>query len=366
MVSFYRFCIFALAFTALSGCVTQNYENNSDTPVVENDSTNDEIAMTRISLGMGYLKMGNTEQAKINLEKAKRFAPNLTQVYTAFAHYYDTVDEPELSIDAYEKALSIDPKDADTLNNYGVFLCRQEAYQQAEEKILQAIAIPSYILVSQSYENLALCQLKAHQFEKSEIYIDKSIHHSPSRTSSLIQMARIQYIKADYDNAQVYIKRYERAARNFSSSALALAYKVNKKLHRQRIAKNYAGMLVKMFPHSYESKQYLLDELAFYELDELADVYRLKQRAKQKKSALKKTVVLSPNTKITNEKNNIQDALPLFHVIVKGDDLFTVSQTYNIDIKSLEKWNNITRQALLEIGDEIYLLDPEEQPNGNE
>lgn len=366
MVNFYRFAIFALVLTALAGCVTQNYENNSDTPVVENDSTNDEIAMTRISLGMGYLKMGNTEQAKINLEKAKRFAPNLTQVYTAFAHYYDKVGEPELSVEAYEKALSIDPNDADTLNNYGVFLCRQEEYHRAEEKILQAIAIPSYILVSQSYENLALCQLKAHKFAKSEIYIEKSIQHSPSRTSSLIQMARMQYIKADYDKAQVYIKRFERAARNFSASALALAYKVNKKRHQQRIANNYAAMLIKMFPHAYESKQYLLDELAFYELDELADIYRVKQRAKQAASAQKKTVVLSPNTKKTTQKNDIQGVSRLFHVMVKGDDLFSLSEQYNIEMKTLEKWNNITPQTLLKVGDEIYLSDPAEQPYDNE
>ena len=42
----------------LSGCVSQNYVKNI--PVVENSATQNEIAMTRISLGLGYLKMGNT------------------------------------------------------------------------------------------------------------------------------------------------------------------------------------------------------------------------------------------------------------------------------------------------------------------
>ena len=62
--------------------MTQNYGNDKDTPLIENESSKNEIAMTRISLGLGYLKMGNTQQAKLNLEKAKRFAPNLVQVYT--------------------------------------------------------------------------------------------------------------------------------------------------------------------------------------------------------------------------------------------------------------------------------------------
>ena len=181
----------------ITGCVTQNYENDKNTPVIENESTNNEIAMTRISLGLGYLKMGNTTQAKLNLEKAKRFAPKLVQVHTAFAHYFDSVGEPEQAIASYETALSIKSDDADTLNNYGVFLCKQERYQDAEKQILKAIAQPSYILVSQSYENLALCQLKAKQFNKAELYFDKAILHSPSSASSLLHMVRLQYEKSD-------------------------------------------------------------------------------------------------------------------------------------------------------------------------
>jgi type IV pilus assembly protein PilF len=117
MDKIFRVILPIIFISLLSSCVTKNYENNDDQPVIENNSTNNEIAMTRISLGLGYLKMGNTTQAKLNLEKAKRFAPKLTQVYTAYAHYYDTVDEPELAISSYEKALSFDNKDADTLNN---------------------------------------------------------------------------------------------------------------------------------------------------------------------------------------------------------------------------------------------------------
>ena len=115
-------------------------------------------------------------------------------------------------------------------------------------------------------------------------------------------MARLQYIKADYVKAQSFIKRYERAARNFSSSALALAYKINQKKYQQRVAKNYAGMLIKMFPNSYETKQYLLDELSDFEADEFADIYRLQQISKRKMSSKKKVVVSLPAIKSSIQK----------------------------------------------------------------
>jgi len=400
----------------ISGCVTKNYENDKSTPVVQNESTNNDIAITRISLGLGYLNIGNTSQAKLNLEKAKRFAPKLVQVHTAFAHYYDTVGEPEQAISAYEKALSLSSNDADTLNNYGVFLCKQGRYQEAEKQILKAIAQPSYILVSQSYENLALCQLKADKFAKAELYFDKAILHSPSRASSLLHMVRLQYAKSDFKAAHLYLKRYEKATRRFSASALALAFKVFTKQHNNQTAKNYATMLVKMFPNSYEARQYLLNGLQEIEADQLAQKYQSSFTTKSlAKKSKKRTVKLSPNrtaktetlavikptgkkptidkstiAKVAKAKPIINDSEELIeqksslaapttenkaippkkgndqqqvvtlpvHVVEAGDSLFSISKKYNIHMKAIERWNGFSRGKVLKIGDVIYLANP--------
>jgi type IV pilus assembly protein PilF len=292
-----------LTTSILTACVTKNYGNDKNTPIIENESSNNDIAMTRISLGLGYLKMGNTQQAKLNLEKAKRFSPNLVQVYTAFAHYYETVDEPDLTIEAYEQALRLNSQDADTLNNYGVFLCRQGNYAAAEQQILKAIAIPSYILVAQSYENLALCQLKAKQFDNAQKYLEKAIAHSPNRASSLLQMVRLQYAKSDYKLAQTYLYQFEKSTRKFSADTLALAFKVYEKQGNKRIAKNYGSMLVKMFPNSFESKQYILNELYQIDADKLAKEYRASIQSKQGTEKKKRVVVLSPKSSIENSND---------------------------------------------------------------
>ncbi|MBA6390213.1 type IV pilus biogenesis/stability protein PilW [Colwellia sp. BRX10-3] len=299
------FFIALLTTSTLTACVTQNYGNDKDTPLIENESSKNEIAMTRISLGLGYLKMGNTQQAKLNLEKAKRFSPNLVQVYTAFAHYYDTVGEPDLATQAYEHALSIDDQDADTLNNYGVFLCRHEKYAAAEKQMLKAIAIPSYILVAQSYENLAFCQLKAKQFDKAQTYLEKAIAHSPNRASSLLQMMRLQYAKSDYKLAQTYLYRYEKSTRRFSADALALAFKIFEKQGNKSISSNYGNMLVKMFPNSFEAKQYILNELYQIDADKLAEDYRASLTGESSKKSKKRVVVLSPRKAPTATKASL-------------------------------------------------------------
>jgi len=294
----------AISMSLLSGCVTQSFENNE--PIVKNQANRDEMAATRISLGLGYLKMGDMSQAKHNLEKAKRFSPNLVQVHTAFAHYYETVGESELAITSFEQALSIKADSADTLNNYGVFLCRQGKIAAAEEQFLKAIAVPSYLLVAQSYENLSSCYLQNDDFEKAEVYLSKAIFHSPNRTSTLLQMVRLQYAMTNYKEGKLFLQKFERNTQRFTADSLALAYKLNRKLGKRRTASNYANMLVKMYPQSWEGKQYLLNELEFIEADNLAKKYKFSQKEKKSlptSSNNKRVVKLSPkktvNTPVT-------------------------------------------------------------------
>jgi type IV pilus assembly protein PilF len=281
----------------LSGCVTQNYEND-DTPVVQNQSNRDDMAATRVSLGLGYLKMGNMPQAKQNLEKAKKFAPDMVQVYTAFAHYYETVGEHEQTIESYEEALSIKSDDADTLNNYGVYLCRQDQTDKAEEQLLKAISVPSYILVAKSYENLSSCFLKKDNFDKAEMYLNKAILHSPSSSSTLLQMVRLQYAMGDYEQAKLVKQRFEKVTRRFSSQSLALAYKVHFKLGQRKTAQNYGAMLVKMYPQSWESQQYILNKLEVIQADNLAKRYQASQITEIDSQPKKRTVKLSPKKSI--------------------------------------------------------------------
>ena len=295
---------------ALSACVTENYENDSDKPVVHNEASLNEMAMTRVSLGLGYLKMGNTTQAKLNLEKAKRHAPKLIQVHTAFAHYYETVGEVDLAIEAYEEALSINSEDPDTLNNYGVFLCRLERYDDAEKYMLRAIAIPSYLLVSQSYENLALCQLKDDRFAKAEIYLEKAIQHNPSNSNVYLQMVQLQYAQQDYKAAKRYFIKYEKYTRRFSPQALALGFKVYEKQRKMSTAKNYASMLVKMFPNSFEGKQYILNGLDTIEADRLAERYQEVIKLNNPSKSKKRVVLLSPKRSSVSKSKTVATNSP--------------------------------------------------------
>ncbi|QBY04982.1 type IV pilus biogenesis/stability protein PilW [Thalassotalea sp. HSM 43] len=277
-------------FTGLGGCVTQNFAD--DTPVVEKDYSDNQLAKTRISLALGYLDMGNTAQAKYNLEKARQFSPDLVDVYTAFAHYYETVGEYEQTEESYLAALELAEDDANTLNNFGVFLCRRGRVEEAEVYFKQAIRVPTYIRVSETYENIALCYLKEPEFDKAEDALRRSILHSPNSASSLMQMAQLQYAKKDYEQAANFLSRFELATRRFTPQAIALSFKVQKNLGNDEIANNYATMLLNMFPESVESKQYLDNELSHISADDMAKDYKKYKLLKSGAKVNKKPIVV--------------------------------------------------------------------------
>ena len=356
--------------------MTQNFVNG-DTPVVQNQANRNDMAATRISLGLGYLKMGNMPQAKQNLEKAKKFAPEMVQVYTAFAHYYETVGEHKLTTNSYEKALRLKSDDADTLNNYGVYLCRQNQINAAERQFLKAIAVPTYLLVAKSYENLASCFLKVDEFIKAEGYLDKAILHSPSSASMLFQMVRLQYAMGEYQQAEVFEQRFEKVTRRFTPQSLALAYKLYIKLGQKRKAKNYATMLVNMYPQSWEATQYLLNELKVIDADDLAKRFQLTQDKRQDEKPKKRVVKLSPKKqipehliteleakpskktrKVAQESVKNTRRTPKTHIVTGGDTLLNISEQYNVKIKALRRWNKLSKKKKIRVNDKLFIENP--------
>lgn len=257
----------------VSGCVQKSTYNNTGKPaptVKKVDNVN--AAKTRIALGLQYLKVGQMSNAKFNLEKAKEFAPNLSNVHTAFAYYYQQVGENQLAETAYKKALKLDGDDADALNNYGTFLCKMKRFDEAEKTLLKAIHVPSYLQVAQSYENAALCALENQQYEKAQQYFVQSLDHSALRANTLVNVAGLNYAMGEYKKAQQYAQRLENIG-VVSPRVLLLRALIELKLGRMSQSKKYGTTLVSMYVKSTEALMYLSKSFENSEFEQLRRVY---------------------------------------------------------------------------------------------
>ena len=270
----------------VSGCVQKATYNNTGKPApVAEKVDNIDAAKTRIALGLQYLKVGQMSNAKFNLEKAKTFAPNLSNVHTAFAYYYQLIGENTQAEDAYKKEFKLDSNDADALNNYGTFLCKMKRFDEAEKTLIKAINVPSYLQVAQSYENAALCALENQQYEKAKQYFDQSLSHSALRANTLVNVAGLSYAMGEYKQAQQYAQRLENIG-VVSPRVLLLRALIELKLGRISQSKKYGTTLVSMYVKSPEALMYLSKSFENSEFEQLRRVYLQHQYQQYSKSQL--------------------------------------------------------------------------------
>ena len=59
----------------------------------------------------------------------------------------------------------------------------------------------------------------------------------------------------------------------------------------------------------------------------------------------------------------VQDAL---HTVSPGENLYNISVKYNVKLKALRKWNNISEKNKIRIGDKLYVVDPQTVKNIND
>lgn len=180
-----RLRLFALTLT-LCGCVTTEQLPTSSLSEAEQKS------QARIALGIGYLQQGNMSKARENLQIAVSHAPYYSPAQLALAHYYEQVAEPHSAEKIYRSALNKQPNNGHVLNNYGAFLCKQSRYVEADELFLRAIHQPNYYQIATSYENAALCALKAQHKQQAMNYFKRVLDYQPNRTRSRFKLAKLE------------------------------------------------------------------------------------------------------------------------------------------------------------------------------
>ncbi|MDD1792720.1 type IV pilus biogenesis/stability protein PilW [Enterovibrio makurazakiensis] len=237
----------------LAGCVTVTDKQSN----VKFDSI--QAAESRISLGIAYLNAGQWERARQNLEMAVQFAPKYYRSLISFAHYLEKVEEFDQAEQQYITALRYSPKNGDVQNNYGVFLCRQERYSEAQKAFAKAIDQPYYYKMSGSFENAALCALKAGERQQAKIWFEKAIDHEPNRPLSSVQLARLEVEDSELNDARIRLFKFHKRY-GYRPNSLLTLIELESKAERPNEVTRYANVLARQFPKSNEYRQYLENE----------------------------------------------------------------------------------------------------------
>lgn len=393
-----KFGIVALiAISLLSACSSSTPEQR----LIGSGSFNaQEASKTRVSLGLTYLQNGNFTQAKFNLDKALEFAPRSADAHYAMAYYYEQVEEIELAEESYQQAIDYAPKNADILNSYGAFLCKQSKYEDAKSFFLKAVNSKNYISTAETYENLAICSQSQGLKDDALDYFQSALNHQPTRPQSLFLLAKLQTELKQFADAKKTLWKFERNA-TVTAESLFLSYQIARGMRDTKAALGFGELLKSMFPSHQHTKTYIQEMGKFQPVAQIqrkeltinqpqARELSSKQAAVSDKASLtlspfaqaentidangmnsdestensteingtaSKLQVVQSSSKtennITTETNNTD-----YHIVKPKENLYRISLRYNVKMKRLMEWNNLDDPASIRIGMKLWVKDP--------
>lgn len=249
-----RILLLALIATVIStGCVSQRTVDGKQKPAQQFDAK--EASRTRLALGLQYLRSGNFEQAKANLERAREYTPENPDVYTGLAYYYQQVRDFTNAENYYRTAIRLNPQDGDSYNNLGVLLCGQKRYNEADQMFRKAVAQSGYVKIASTYQNAGRCAAEQGDLANADRYYELALNHSGGSVNILENYATLLLAQKRYDKAATMIERranYPQLSAQYVWLEVQLAVAQNDK-NKQR---QFGELLLQRFPNSSQAREY--------------------------------------------------------------------------------------------------------------
>lgn len=239
-MKFHGVLFLLLAFT-LAACTSQPRHGDAESP-----------AEINARLGLSYMQQGSYDVALEKLQRALEQDRNLPVAHHYIAALYNTIRNYELADEHYRRAARLSPNDASILNNYGVFLCEQERFREAEDRFVRAAGIAGNRNPDEAWQNAAFCMLRIPDPDKALNYFREALDVNPLLPSPLYQMSRLNLEAGNAMAARGFLQRYEAISRHTSES-LWLGVRIERELDNRAAANDYARQLRDEFPRSDEA-----------------------------------------------------------------------------------------------------------------
>ncbi len=177
------------------------------------DEHNKQLSAAKINtrLGMAYLERHDIQRSKQKLLLALQQGPTLPEAWYSMGYFLESTGNKEQAKQYYLKAVQFGSGRGDTLNNYGTFLCRSGDYQGAVQQFLKAVQDPNYLQLAAAYENAGLCTLKTAHPAEARRYFEKALAEDPKRSTSLIELAELNFNLGKYALARRELDQYLRS-----------------------------------------------------------------------------------------------------------------------------------------------------------
>jgi type IV pilus assembly protein PilF len=248
----------ACAAALLAGCAGTGGPAGSGREIrTESDQTdNDRRARTRFELATAYFSRGQMEVALDEVKLALAAKPDMAEAYNLRGLIYSSMSEPGLAEESFRRALQLNGRDADAMHNFGLFLCQQRRFADADAQFTAALAQPQYRDVVRTLVAQGVCHARNGQLDGAERALLRAYELDAANPFIAYNLTVVLYRRADYERARFYIRRVNLQRDQSSAQTLWLATRIEHKLNNPRGVDELGGQLKARYPNAPETLAY--------------------------------------------------------------------------------------------------------------
>jgi len=251
-----------IVLAALGGCAAPAgappapVGDSKDRVTASDESDASKRATVRMELATAYFGRGQMTTALDQVKLAIQADPTLSEAYNLRGLIYANLGDDKLAEESFRRALQLNPRDADAMQNFGYYLCQRKRYPEANGMFEQALAVPQYRERGRTLLAQGVCYAYAGQLAESEAALLRSYEADPANPSTAVNLAEVLFRRGDYERARFYIRRVTANPALINPQTLWLGARIENKLGNQRGARELGDQLVGRYPNSREAGSY--------------------------------------------------------------------------------------------------------------
>ena len=193
------------------------------------------------------------ETALDEVKLALQANPNSVEAYNLRGLIFARLADDAQADESFKRALQINPRDADTLHNYGWYQCQQRRYAEAQALFTQVQALPQFRDAPRVLLVQGVCQARAGQMAEAERSLARAFEVDPSNVAVQVNLAEVLYRRGELERARFYIKRVNNQPDQSNAQTLWLAAKIEHAAKQQHALDELGAQLHRRFPQSREA-----------------------------------------------------------------------------------------------------------------
>lgn len=251
-----------IALAWLSACA-QNGTNASG-GLTATDNTKDRItasdepeslkrARVRLELASAYFGRGQMNTALDEVKLSIAADPSLSAAFNLRGLIYASLGDESLAEQSFRRALQLDSRDADVMQNYGWYLCQQKRFDEAYALFNRALAVPQYLDSPRTLLTLGVCQARAGDLALAETTLMRAYEVDAGNPAVAVNLSEVLYQRGAFEGARFYIRRVNSLPEVANAQTLWLAARIENRMGNRQEADALSSKLKERFPQSAEA-----------------------------------------------------------------------------------------------------------------